>query len=127
MKLTPGPRALLLAAALVLTGCADPTRVPTGSSRAEVLQRLGQPTALYAMGSSVEPKLSVSMRLATPRQLISPFAACRGHSESENCRDRASIDSRGTSSALSSAMAKFRATTSRPMIDVGASWTARSA
>jgi hypothetical protein len=49
-------RALLLTTVLgmVLVGCADPARVPPGSSRAEVLQRLGQPTATYPMGSSVE-------------------------------------------------------------------------
>ena len=46
-----GLGALLLAAALVLSGCADPTRIPAGSSRAEVLQRLGQPTALHPMGA----------------------------------------------------------------------------
>jgi hypothetical protein len=33
-----------------LAACADPARVPEGASRAEVLQRLGQPTGVYAMG-----------------------------------------------------------------------------
>ena len=36
--------------ALLLAACAsDPTRLPVGVSRAEALQRLGQPTAIYAL------------------------------------------------------------------------------
>ncbi len=38
------------ALALALAGCAEPTRITPGTSRAEVLQRLGSPTGLYAMG-----------------------------------------------------------------------------
>lgn len=40
----------LVVAALALAGCAEPTRIATGIPRAEVLQRLGSPTGLYAMG-----------------------------------------------------------------------------
>ena len=42
----------LAAAALAFAaaGCAEPMRIATGTPRAEVLQRLGQPTALYPMG-----------------------------------------------------------------------------
>ena len=44
--LWPVAAALLVA----LSGCAlDPTRLPLGSTRAETLQKLGQPTATYAM------------------------------------------------------------------------------
>jgi len=40
------------AALALLAGCAsEPTRVPVGTSRAEVLQRLGAPTAAYALPS----------------------------------------------------------------------------
>lgn len=43
-------RTLLLALSLGLAGCAiDPTRLPAGATRAEALQRLGQPTAVYPL------------------------------------------------------------------------------
>lgn len=43
--------AFTLAAAL-LAGCAsEPTRLPLGTTRAEALQRLGTPTAMYPLGS----------------------------------------------------------------------------
>jgi hypothetical protein len=39
-----------MALVLTLSGCAlDPTRLPLGSTRAETLQKLGKPTATYAM------------------------------------------------------------------------------
>ncbi len=41
---------VLVAVALALAGCAEPTRITAGTSRAEVLQRLGSPTGRYAMG-----------------------------------------------------------------------------
>ena len=42
---------LTLAAAL-LAGCAsEPTRLPLGTTRAEALQRLGTPTAVYPLGA----------------------------------------------------------------------------
>ncbi len=42
--------AFAVAAVFVLAGCAsDPTRLPPGVTRAEVLQQLGQPTAVYPM------------------------------------------------------------------------------
>lgn len=41
----------LVATALALAGCAEPTRITPGTSRAELLQRLGAPTSLYAMGA----------------------------------------------------------------------------
>ncbi|MDM0027582.1 hypothetical protein [Variovorax saccharolyticus] len=45
-RLWPVAMALVLA----LSGCAlDPTRLPLGSTRAETLQKLGNPTATYAM------------------------------------------------------------------------------
>ena len=43
-----GPIALLAAAAL-LVGCAEPTRLAEGSSRDETLRQLGAPTATYAL------------------------------------------------------------------------------
>ena len=44
------PAALGMFLALVLSGCAiDPTRLALGSTRAETLQKLGNPTATYAM------------------------------------------------------------------------------
>ena len=46
MRLWPVAAALLLA----LSGCAlDPTRLPLGSSRAETLHQLGQPSATYPL------------------------------------------------------------------------------
>ena len=47
----PGRVLALLAMVLALSGCADPTSVVPGTSRAEVLQRLGQPTSMYPMGA----------------------------------------------------------------------------
>ena len=42
--------AFALAASVILAGCAsDPTRLQAGATRAEVLQQLGQPTAVYPM------------------------------------------------------------------------------
>ena len=42
--------AFATAAVIVLAGCAsDPTRLPAGVTRAEVLQQLGQPTSEYPM------------------------------------------------------------------------------
>lgn len=44
--------ATLFAASLgvaLLAGCADPAHTPLGGSRAQVLQRLGPPTAVYAL------------------------------------------------------------------------------
>ena len=35
--------------AVILAGCADPARIAPGSSRADVLARLGPPTARYAL------------------------------------------------------------------------------
>lgn len=44
------PVALALAAVMALSGCAlDPTRLPLGSTRAETLQKLGNPSATYPM------------------------------------------------------------------------------
>lgn len=44
--------ALLGLALAVLGGCAsEPTRLPLGSTRAEALQQLGQPTAMYSLGN----------------------------------------------------------------------------
>ncbi len=45
-------RWLCAALLLVLTGCADPARIPPGVGRAEVLQRLGPPTSVYPMGAA---------------------------------------------------------------------------
>jgi hypothetical protein len=48
-------RALISAAAaasLLMAGCAsEPTRLPLGTSRAEALQQLGAPSAIYALGN----------------------------------------------------------------------------
>ena len=42
--------AFAVAATVMLAGCAsDPTRLQAGATRAEVLQQLGQPTAVYPM------------------------------------------------------------------------------
>ena len=50
-RLWPLAAALLVA----LSGCAlDPTRLPLGSTRAETLQKLGQPTATYPMPAGGE-------------------------------------------------------------------------
>lgn len=35
---------------MVLASCADPARIPAGISRADVLQKVGKPTSVYAMG-----------------------------------------------------------------------------
>ena len=53
----PGPAAMLMTVALVagLSGCAgEPTRLPLDSTRAETLQRLGPPTATYALADGGE-------------------------------------------------------------------------
>ncbi|RYF43922.1 MAG: hypothetical protein EOO27_43935 [Comamonadaceae bacterium] len=50
--MTTGMRRALLCVCLAsgLAGCAiDPTRLPPGATRAEALQRLGQPTATYPL------------------------------------------------------------------------------
>ena len=45
----------LAALALALAGCAsDPTRLAPGSTRAQALQQLGTPTAVYSLGSQGE-------------------------------------------------------------------------
>ena len=42
--------AFAMAATVMLAGCAsDPTRLQAGATRAEVLQQIGQPTAVYPM------------------------------------------------------------------------------
>ncbi len=43
------PGAGLLAAAVLLAGCAEPMRIPPGTSAAEVLKRLGPPTGRYPL------------------------------------------------------------------------------
>ena len=53
--MTRSPRLMVagLAAVLALVaGCADPARIPAGTSRADVLQKVGKPTSVYAMGAS---------------------------------------------------------------------------
>jgi hypothetical protein len=46
----PGKTLLVCAVLAVLTGCAsEPTNLPLGTSRAEALQRLGPPTAVYPL------------------------------------------------------------------------------
>jgi len=52
--MTRSPRLMVagLAAVLALVaGCADPARIPAGTSRADVLQKVGKPTSVYAMGA----------------------------------------------------------------------------
>jgi len=53
--LTAARRALMAAAAatlLLMTGCAsEPTRLALGTSRADALQQLGAPSAIYPLGS----------------------------------------------------------------------------
>ena len=44
------PRLWALAWVLLLAACAEPTRLPPGTGRAEVLSQLGTPTATYPLG-----------------------------------------------------------------------------
>jgi len=49
--LRPAQMAAAAAVALLMAGCAsEPTRLPLGTSRADALQRLGNPTAIYPLG-----------------------------------------------------------------------------